>query len=99
MAHQSVHDVVKQPQSVDALRSTDVFGTNKTELAARAATDADTATFNGRDIEQVNLPLQSDNGDASHQNQVPATYVETTMPNGPTTAKVSPLSDILGRRY
>ena len=68
MADQSVHDVVIQPQSVDALRSTDVSGSNDTDSAARAA--ADYTTLNGSDIEHANLPPFSEIRDTSQQSTV-----------------------------
>ena len=89
MADQSVHDVVIQPQSVDALRSTDVSGTNETDIAARAAAD-NPATFNGSDINQQNLPQQvdNDNGDASQEQRVHATHVKSMMRSDPDIAQV-----------
>ena len=54
MADQTVHDVVEQPQSVDALRSTDVPAAISTDFAARAVADA--TAFNASDTSSTTLP-------------------------------------------
>ena len=59
MADQSVHDVVRQPQSVDALRSTDVSGINSLDSAARAVAD-DPALNDESNIKHTNLPLRTE---------------------------------------
>lgn len=76
MADQSVHDVVKQPQSVDALRLTDASVTNNAESAALAA--ADDSAPNGSDTQQTNLPQPIENDETSQQI---AANVESVVPD------------------
>ena len=59
MADQSVHDVVEQPQSVDAFRPTDVPGTNNIASAARAVPIVPAP--NDSNIKRTYLPQLYDN--------------------------------------
>lgn len=83
MADQSIHDVVKQPQSVDALRSTDVSGTTNTDSAARAAVDG--TALKGSDIKSTTLPPRSESG---HTSQQPTENTDPTVSNSQDAAKV-----------